>query len=81
MHEHQQNQRIAAAKAFIESLDQLQNILAQEPQTAESSSLKPSVHSANARSDQQLLEEAGAELDTFFGAQEQLEKGALDEEA
>jgi hypothetical protein len=73
MHEHQQNQRIAAARAFKESLDQLQNILAQEPQTAESVSQKPS--------ELQLLEEAGAELDTLFGDQEPLEKGMLDEES
>jgi hypothetical protein len=38
MHEHQQNIRITAARAFRESLDQLQNILAHERQIAESES-------------------------------------------
>jgi hypothetical protein len=38
MHEPQQNLRNAASRAFMESLDQLQNILAQESQTAESDS-------------------------------------------
>jgi hypothetical protein len=38
MHEHQQNQRITAARAFMESLDQLQDMLVQERQMAKSES-------------------------------------------
>lgn len=74
MPEPQQNQRSAAARAFIESLDQLQNILAQEPQTAESEYQGSGVHSAEHPSDLKLLEDAAADLDNFFG-----EPGSLEE--
>ena len=74
MHEHQHNQRTAAAKAFIESLDQLQNILAQESQTVESEYQGSEVHSAEHPSDLKLLEDAAADLDNFFGEQESLEE-------
>ncbi len=56
MHEHQPNLRIAASRAFRESLDQLQNILEPEHQSAES--------------DSHIWEEAGADLDAFFGDEE-----------
>ena len=74
MHEPQHDQRTAAARAFMESLDQLQNILAQEPQIAESEYHGSGVHSSSHQSDLKLLEEAGADLDKFFGEQESLEE-------
>jgi hypothetical protein len=72
MHEHQHNKRIAASRAFVESLDQLQNILAQERQTPESES---QLLDAN------LLEEAAADLDAFFGEQELQAEEGLGEES
>lgn len=74
MHEHQHNQRTAAARAFMESLDQLQNILAQEPQAVESEYPRLGVHPASHQGDLKLLEEAAADLDKFFGEQESIEE-------
>ncbi len=74
MHEHQRNPRFSAAKAFMESLDQLQNILAQERQTDES---EPSDN----WSDSEVLEEVGADLDEFFGEQEPSEAGLVGDES
>ena len=74
MHKHQHNQRTAAARAFMESLDQLQNILAQEPQTVESEYHSSGVHPGSYQSDLKLLEEAAADLDEFFGEQESIEE-------
>lgn len=71
MHEHQHDRRIAATRAFIESLDQLQNILAHERQTPESESLFSNTN---------LLEEAVADLDAFFCEQEIQAKEGLDEQ-
>ncbi|HEY9638520.1 MAG TPA: hypothetical protein V6D14_34370 [Coleofasciculaceae cyanobacterium] len=73
-YEYQQNRRIDASRAFMESLDQLQNILAQERQTAESESQSPENTSSNSWSNLKLLEEAAADLDEFFGEQEALEE-------
>jgi len=67
MHDPQHNQRIAASRAFMESLDQLQNILAQERQIAESQSQELGSRSAKSWLDSQDLEEAAADLDAFFG--------------
>ncbi|HEY9601725.1 MAG TPA: hypothetical protein V6C85_08955 [Allocoleopsis sp.] len=72
MHEHQNDRRIAATKAFIESLDQLQNILAQERQTPESESPLANTN---------LLEEAAADLDAFFSEQDIQAEEGLDEES
>lgn len=58
MHEPQSNLRTTAARAFVESLDQLQTILTQERPTSESESQEL---------DLKLLEEAAADLDEFFG--------------
>ena len=71
MHEHQRDRRIAATRAFTESLNQLQNILAQERQTPESES--PLVNT-------NLLEEAAADLDAFFSEQDIQAEEGLDEE-
>jgi hypothetical protein len=81
MHEHQQNMRIAASRAFKESLDQLQNILAQESQTAEVESQELGEHSSDTWTASKLLEEAAADLDEFFGEQELLEQEAFGEES
>jgi len=72
MHEHQHDRRIAATRAFIESLDQLQNILAQERQTPESEL---------PLSNPNLLEEAAADLDAFFSEQDIQAEEELDEES
>ncbi len=81
MHEHQPNQRNAAARAFTESLDQLQNILAQEAQLAESKSLSESSRCSNNWFDLNAWEDAAADLDQFFGDDQPLEDGELDEES
>ena len=68
MHEHRpQNLRNAAARAFRESLEQLEDILASEPQTADS--------------DVKIWEEAAADLDAFFDEEESPQAGMLDEES
>jgi hypothetical protein len=67
MHDPQQNERLAAARAFMESLDQLQNILAHESQTSESESHWQSEHASSDWDDPMLLEDAAADLDEFFG--------------
>ncbi len=72
------NQRIAAARAFKESLDQLQDILAQERPTTKSN--KSESHRSGDRSSQnsfdlKMLEEAAADLDAFFGDTELPEDG------
>lgn len=72
MQEHQHDRRTAATRAFIESLDQLQNILAQERQTPESES---------PLSNTNLLEEAAADLDAFFSEQDLQAEEGLDEES
>jgi hypothetical protein len=81
MHEDQQNKRIAAARDFMQSLDQLHNILAQEPQTAEPESHPSEDCSSSSLTDSNVLEEAAADLDQFFGEQEPLEEGMLGEES
>lgn len=67
MHDPQLNQRIAAARAFKESLDQLEDILAQERPKAKSNSSAPPDTSAQHSIDLKMLEEAAADLDAFFG--------------
>lgn len=63
MHEHQQNQRIAAKRAFRESLNQLQDILLEEQPAPIAA--PPAKDPANI--DAQAWEEAAADLDQFFG--------------
>ncbi len=78
MHEPQQNQRIAANRAFTESLDQLQHILLQKAQPLESESLlHPNSHNSI---DSKAWEDAAADLDQFFG-DAQPEDAILDEES
>ncbi|MEQ9667548.1 hypothetical protein [Coleofasciculus sp. G2-EDA-02] len=77
MREPQQNHRNEAAKAFVESLDQLENLLGHPsppPQSPSrrSSSKAPTPQSKSSQSDDDifdldLLEEAAADLDAFFG--------------
>jgi hypothetical protein len=66
MHEHQQNQRMAAKRAFTESLNQLQDILLQENQPAEIEAPQAK-DNANHWIDAEAWEEAAADLDQFFG--------------
>ncbi|MBE9127469.1 hypothetical protein IQ258_15210, partial [Coleofasciculus sp. LEGE 07081] len=54
----QPNLRTAAARAFVESLDQLQTILAEETPTSDPQPQKL---------DMKVWEEAAADLDEFFG--------------
>ena len=82
MHEPQQNRRNEAAKAFVESLDQLENLLghtSEPPQlkSRRSPSKSPPPQSKSSQSDDgifdlDLLEEAAADLDAFFGDTEPL---------
>ncbi len=81
MHEHQDNRRIDAARAFMESLDQLQNILAQERQAAESESHSSGNSSSSSWADSKLLEDAAADLDAFFGDAQSLEEEMPGEES
>jgi len=67
MHEHEQNQRMNANRAFAESLDQLQNILKQEAPSAESESLSLSDKFSDSWTVLQAWEDAAADLDQFFG--------------
>jgi hypothetical protein len=67
MHEHQQDSRIAAARAFMESLEQLKIISASEHQTT--------------KSDSQIWEEAAADLDAFLGDDESLQAEMFDRES
>ena len=76
MHEPQQNRRIAAAKTFMESLEQLHNILAQEPPVAESEFSPEGKRSSSNWMDLRLLEEAAADLDEFFGDTQPPEEGS-----
>lgn len=79
MHEHQQNRRISAAKAFRESLDQLQNILPAELQPPESD-LEGNL-SLEKQADAHIWEEAAADLDEFFRDSEPPQAGIWDEES
>jgi hypothetical protein len=81
MNEHQQNFRIAAAKAFIESLDQLQTIGALEHQSAESECQpKGSVYSTNP-TQAKMWDEVAADLDAFFGDTQSSQAGIWGEES
>lgn len=66
MHEHQQNQRMAAKRAFTESLNQLQDILLQDSELAEIEAPQAK-DQTNYWIDAQAWEEAAADLDQFFG--------------
>lgn len=77
MREPQDNHRTEAARAFVESLDQLQNLLGNEslylqskshPATSKSSSLDDKVF------DLTLLEEVAADLEQFFGDTQPLDE-------
>jgi hypothetical protein len=80
MHDHQQNQRIAAARAFMESLSQLQNIWEAEHQSAESGCQSECEFSEQNQTDSNIWEEAVADLDAFLGDQELPQAEMLDEE-
>jgi len=83
MHEPQPNRRNEAARAFVESLDQLENLLGHDsPAQSKSrpaSRKSPTSQSKSTQSDDDifdlnLLEEAAADLDAFFGDTEQQEE-------
>jgi hypothetical protein len=67
MNEHQHNRRFTAAKAFRESLDQLQTILASENPTAETQLHPENAPCSPSPTSSEMLEEAAADLDAFFG--------------
>lgn len=83
MHEPQQNHRNEAARAFVESLDQLEHLLGHDSpaqSTSRPASWKsPTSQSKSTQSDDDvfdlnLLEEAAADLDAFFGDTEAQEE-------
>lgn len=74
MHEPQQNQRMAADRAFTESLDQLQDILLRDNQAAEVEASQAK-DNTNHWIDAQAWEEAAADLDQFFGDVESSDEG------
>lgn len=63
MSEHQLNQRHQAAKAFTESLEQLDDILLKGTQPAEARPDKTETYKIDAHA----WEDAAADLDQFFG--------------
>ncbi len=68
MNENQPNLRIAAARDFLESLNQLENILAPEQQSAESEGQpKNNNLPINEPTNSEILEQMAADLDAFFG--------------
>jgi hypothetical protein len=67
MDEHQHNPRVTAAKAFIESLDQLQTILASESPKADTQLDPENAPYSPSQTNPEILEEAAADLDAFFG--------------
>lgn len=74
MDDPQQNLRMAAAKAFMESLEELENILAQDRPPSESPSPQSAKSASEASVDLSLLEEVAADLAEFFGDEELLEQ-------
>ncbi len=89
MRESQENHRNEAARAFVESLDQLENLLGHTSPPPQSKSRPASLKSSTPQSktpqsksaqsdddvfDLDLLEEAAADLDAFFGDTEPLEE-------
>lgn len=80
MQEHQPNLRSAADRAFRESLEQLENILPPEPQTAESDFPLEGDFPSRSQPDSNLWEEAAADLDAFWEDTDLPQAGMLDEE-
>ena len=80
MQEHQPNLRSAADRAFRESLEQLENILPPEPQTAESDYPIKGDFPSRSQPDSKLWEEAAADLDAFFEDKHLPQAGMLHEE-
>jgi hypothetical protein len=79
MHEHPQNLRSSADRAFMESLDQLQNILAQESQTTEPEFQLDDRHLLSSETELTVWEEAAADIEQFFGETQLPEEGGLDD--
>lgn len=81
MHEHPQNLRISAARAFMESLDQLQNILEQESQTTEPEFQLDDSDLLTSDTDLTVWEEAAADIEQFFGETQRSGEGGLEHES
>ncbi|NEQ23231.1 MAG: hypothetical protein F6K28_29570 [Microcoleus sp. SIO2G3] len=81
MHEHPQNLRISAARAFMDSLDQLENILAQESQSTELEFQLDDSHSSTSETDLTVWEEAAADIEQFFGETQLPEDEGLEDES
>lgn len=81
MDEHPQDLRNSAARAFMQSLGQLQNILAQESQTPEPEFQLDDSHSSTSEIDLTVWEEAAADIEQFFGETQPSEEGRLDEQS
>lgn len=79
MQEHSQNPRISATNAFMESLDQLHQILAQEHQLSKSASSSEHEQELLIETDAHILDEVAADLDAFFGDGALSEPEELDE--
>lgn len=80
MQEHQPNLRSAADRAFREALEQLENILPPDPQTAESDFPLEGDFPSRSQPDSKLWEEAAADLDAFLQDKHLPQAGMLDEE-
>lgn len=80
MQEHQPNLRSSADRAFREALEQLENILPPDDQTAESDFPLEGDFPSRSQPDSNLWEEAAADLDAFWGDTHLPQAGMLDEE-
>lgn len=70
MDEHQQNRRTAADRAFMESLNQLQDILAPDPQASKSGFGSADSRCTNSQTNAKIWEDAAADLEAFFSDKE-----------
>jgi hypothetical protein len=70
MDEHQQNRRTAADRVFMESLNQLQDILAPDPQASESGFESADSLRTTSPTNAKIWEEAAADLEAFFSDKE-----------
>lgn len=80
MQEHQPNLRSAADRAFLESLEQLDNILPPDPQTAESDFPLEGDFPSRSQPNSNLWEEAADDLDAFLQDEHLPQPGIFDGE-
>jgi hypothetical protein len=75
MDRHQRAERMAAARAFTESLEQLQDILARDDRTDAVESEKCEGSPSDSQTNSAVWEEAAADLDELLGEAHSAEDG------